>query len=424
MASKIIYSVTAVVGIAVASGAAWWYQSRPQGPHMVSVAGGAKAANAPAPAASGARAAGVEVAKVQTQPLRDDVQAVGSLRARQSVMLRPELVGRVAGLGFKDGQAVKKGQVLVQLDDVLQKADLQQAQAQVAIAQASYKRTQELVAANFVAQQTLDTAAANLQVAQAQLALAQARLSRMAIQAPFDGIAGIRQVNLGDYVKDGADLVALEDTRTMLVDFRLPERVGGKVRVGQRVEVTLDAMPGSSFKAVVEAIDPLLDVNGRSFGVRAVMPTAGKSADTKQAEAAALRSGMFARTTTVFSVNESALMVPEEAIVPQSGRQFVIKVVAPGEVPGVAADKLPADTQWVSQRQEVKLGVRRQGKVEIVDGVLASDTVVVAGQQRLQKDGTPLRILALGQPEAKASVSASTPADAGQAPAGASAASR
>ena len=102
--------------------------------------------------------------RVQTQPLRDDVQAVGSLRARQSVMLRPELVGRVAGLGFKDGQAVKKGQVLVQLDDVLQKADLQQAQAQVAIAQASYKRTQELVAANFVAQQTLDTAAANLQV--------------------------------------------------------------------------------------------------------------------------------------------------------------------------------------------------------------------------------------------------------------------
>lgn len=409
MASKIIYSVTAVVGIAVVSGAAWWYQSRSNSTQTVMVAGDGKAAAAAASSASGPRAAGVEVAKVQALPLRDDVQAVGSLRARQSVMLRPELVGRVAALGFKDGQPVKKGQVLVQLDDVLQKADLQQALAQVAIAQANYKRTQELVAANFVAQQTLDTAAANLQVAQAQQALALARLSRMAIQAPFDGVAGIRLVNLGDYVKDGADLVALEDTRTMMVDFRLPERVGGKVKVGQSVEVTLDAMPGRNFKAVVEAIEPLFDANGRSVGVRAVMPNTGKAEDPKPSEAGALRSGMFARTTTVFSVNEAALVVPEESIVPQGGRQFVIKVVAPGELPADATAKLPPDTQWVSLRQEVKLGVRRQGKVEIVEGVSASDTVVVAGHQRLQRDGTPLRIVELGKPAAKPAGAASQP---------------
>jgi membrane fusion protein (multidrug efflux system) len=337
-------------------------------------------------------------------------------------MVRPELVGRVTSLGFLDGQPVRKSQVLVQLDDVLQQAEVQQSQAQLAIAQASFKRTQELVAANFVAQQTLDTAAANQQVAQAQLALSQARLSRMAIRAPFDGTAGIRLVNVGDYVKDGADLVALEDTRAMMVDFRLPERYGGRLKVGQSVEVTLDAMPERNFRAVVEAIDPLLDVNGRSVGVRAVLDNAGKAGakpepkisvkpasdatkkevkkadqkgDSKSGDAQ-LRSGMFARTTTVFSVNEAALVVPEEAIVPQGNRQFVIKVVAPGAVPD--AGKLPADTQWVSLRQEVKLGVRRQGKVEITEGVTAADTVVVAGQQRLQKDGSPLRIVEIGKP--------------------------
>jgi membrane fusion protein (multidrug efflux system) len=415
MARKPIYTITAIAGIAVASAAAWWLQSRPQSAVAVTSINAEKA-SAPRDASSAPRVSGVEVAKVQAQPLRDDVQAVGSLRARHSVMLRPEVLGRVVSLGFQDGQGVRRGQVLVQLDDALQKAELQQAQAQLAIAQASYKRTQELVAANFVAQQTLETSAANLQVAQAQLALAQARLARMAILAPFDGTAGIRLVNVGDYVKDGADLIALEDTRAMMVDFRLPERVGGKVRVGQKVELTLDALPGRNFLAVVDAIEPLVDANGRSIGVRASLPNSGPRGDKPVAkpklagntsaqagttgEPPPLRSGMFARATVVFSVNEAALVVPEEAIVPQGGRQFVIKVVAPGEVPDTAG-KLAPEVQFVSKRQEVKLGVRRLGKVEITEGLTAADTVVVAGQQRLQKDGSPLRIVELGQPGGK-----------------------
>jgi len=367
------------------------------------------------------RPAGVEVAKVQRTSLQDDAQSVGSLRSRQSVMLRPEVAGRVMRLGFQDGAVVRKGQVLVQLDDTLQRAELSQAQAQVSIAEANFKRNQELVAQNFVAQRVLDESAANVQVVQAQLSLAQARLGRMAIVAPFDGTVGLRNVNLGDYVKDGADLVNLEDTGSMLVDFRLPERYQRKIRQGQTVELVLDAFPGRLFKARIEAVDPLLDVNGRSIGVRAVMPNTGGdaavSAPSAQATPAAdkkpvtdkktaasgakpagagkgagsgpLRPGMFARVTAVFGVNDAALVVPEEAIVPQGGKQFVIRVVAPSEVP--AATGLPAQTEWVSLRQEVKLGLRRQGKVEIQDGVSEGQTIVVAGQQRLQKDGTPLR---------------------------------
>ncbi|MDP2679361.1 MAG: efflux RND transporter periplasmic adaptor subunit [Rhodoferax sp.] len=392
MASKSFFAAVAVVGMALAGGGAWWLQSRPLTP--TAVVGVDKSTARPADGAPGApRVVGVEVAKVVLQTLRDDAQAVGSLRARHSVMLRPELVGRITALNFKDGGPVRKGQILVQFDDQLQQAELQQMQAQLAIAQAGFKRTQELVAANFMAQQTLDTSAANVQVAQAQLALAQARLNRLSVRAPFDGTAGIRMVNVGDYVKDGTDLVALEDARQMLVDYRLPERYGSLVKPGQPVELTLDALPGRSFKAAVEAVDPLLDANGRSVGVRALV---------SRSERALLRSGMSARVATVFSVNQAALVVPEQAIVPQGNQQLVIRLVPPD-----ADAKLPDGVQWVSQRQEVRLGVRSGGQVEVLAGLAEGDTVVVAGQQRLQKDGSPVRIVALDKLAGKAA--AATP---------------
>ena len=435
MAPKFFYPAVAAVGIAVVGGGAWWYQSQPVAPKEASGSAGATPAAAPAPksgvsGAAAPRAAGVEVAVVEKIALRDDAQAVGSLRSRQSVMLRPEVAGRVKELPFKDGSRVRKGQLLIQLDDVLQRAELSQANAQFSIAQANHKRNQELVAQNFVAQRVMDESGAALQVAQAQIALAEARLSRMAIVAPFDGTLGLRNVNLGDYVKDGADLVNLEDTGSMLVDFRLPERFQRKIKTGQIVELSLEALPGRSFKARMEAIDPLLDANGRSVGVRAALPNTGGEAVGKPGAATAkpvlakggpassgpLRPGMFARVTAVFGVNDAALVVPEEAIVPQGGKQFVIRVVEPAAVP--AAANLPPDTQWVSLRQEVKLGVRRQGKVEIVDGLAEGQTVVVAGQQRLQRDGSPLRIVELGKPPAAAPTgSASAPAGAASVPA-------
>jgi len=486
MSKKIIYPIVAILGIAAASGAAWWYQSQAKGPQEIVAAGTSSGAGAPAGAASGPavpRPAGVEIARVEKMSLQDDAQSVGSLRSRQSVMLRPEVPGRIRELGFADGARVRKGQMLVQLDDNLQRAEVRQALAQVSIAQANLRRNQELVAQNFVAQRVLDESAANLQVVEAQLALSCARLSRMILLAPFDGTLGIRNINIGDFVKDGADLVNLEDTSSMYVDFRLPERFQGKLKLQQPVEMTLDAMPGRVFKARIEALDPLLDANGRSVGVRAVLPNtmgdaaplpgprsgasaaagakpgpnpgkpsvgagqrpggAGRPAAkpaavaespraTARAPSAAealgcpvdavmpaaaparmvsapavpsgpapLRPGMFARVNAVFGTNDAALVVPEEAIVPQGGRQFVFKVIDPGALPPAAAASAPAlppDTKFVSQRQEVKLGARRAGKVEVVDGLAEGQTVVVAGQQRLQRDGTALRIVELGRP--------------------------
>ncbi|WP_332740660.1 efflux RND transporter periplasmic adaptor subunit [Hydrogenophaga sp.] len=374
MAQKVIYVLVAVAGIAAASGAAWWLQNKPSAAVAAPGTGGAAAAT-PASGGGIGTAPGVEVAKVKAVRLRDDAQAVGTLRSRQSVTLKPEVSGRVVRIAFADGAQVKAGQLLVQLDDTLQRAELSQAQAQQSIARANLKRNQELVAQNFVATRVVEESQANLQVAEAQVALATARMQRMRITAPFNGTVGLRSINLGQYVGDGDDLVNLEDTSLLTVDFRLPERYQSRIAAGQSVQVQLDALPGKTFEAQVLAVDPLLDANGRSISVRAVMPrTAG----------ADLRPGMFARVLIVFSVNDAALVVPEEALVPQGGKQFVFLLDEQGQGD---AKKL------LSRRVEVEPGVRRGSVVQIVKGVASGDTVVVAGQQRLQRDGTAVRVV-------------------------------
>ncbi len=321
----------------------------------------------------------VEVAKVGTMALQDDAQAVGTVRARQSVVLRPEVSGRIAALQFQEGTAVRKGQILVRLDDTLQRAELSQAEAQLSMAQANLKRNQELVAANFVAQRVLEESRASLQVAQAQVALARARLERMVLRAPFDGVVGLRQVDLGAYVKDGADLVPVEDTSQLLVDYRLPERYQTKVQLGQLVHVAFDALPGQKLRARIVAVDPQIDTNGRSLLVRAAVP-----GDSQ----ARIRPGMFARVTTVFDVFDDALVVPEEALVPQGGKQVVYRIEREGQ---------GDEAKSVARRTEVTLGARRGPQVQILQGLQAGDTVVVAGQQRLQRDGIAVRVVDLNR---------------------------
>lgn len=368
MASKVIYTVVAVAGIAVASGAAWWLQ-KPKAPDAAgpSPAGNGTNANAGKPVT-------VEAARVEIARLSDDTQAVGSLRSRRGVVLRPEVSGRITQLNFTDGQRVRKGQVLVQFDDQLPLAQVQQSQAELSIARANQKRNQELVAQNFISQRSLDESAANLQVAEAKLSLAKATAARLKIIAPFDGIAGIRLVNVGDYLKDGADIVNIEDIEAIYVDFRLPERFQNKVRRGQTAMLDIDALPGRKYNAQIQAIDPLIDANGRSIGIRGCI-------DNRQLQ---LRPGMFARVNAVFGVRENARVIPEEAIVPQGGRQFVIKLL-----------EGPNEQTRITKRVEVKVGLRSPGKVEILEGLEPGDVVVATGQQRVQRDGTVVSVVDL-----------------------------
>jgi membrane fusion protein, multidrug efflux system len=391
---KKIHTLLAVVGLAAAAGAAWWWQQpKANAPAM---AGGAPAATpgAPgAPAAGGPGAAprgpggpggpggpvAVEVAKAVAQTLADDVQAVGSLRSVQGVMVRPETAGRVARIGFVEGQRVRQGQLLLQLDDALQQAQLKQAEAQASIARTNLQRSRELLAQGFVSQSAVDQNAAALQVAEAQVALTQVQVRRMRVLAPFDGTAGLKNVDVGDFVREGADIVNLEDLSALTVAFALPERYADRVRSGQPVDLVVDALPGRSFKGRVQALDVQVEANGRALQVLARVANPG----------ALLRPGMFARARVVFAVREGAVVVPEEALVPVGARQFIFKVV---DTP---------DGKKVSQRLEARIGLRLPGKVEIIEGVKPGDVIVTAGHGRLARaESMPVRVIDLANPAA------------------------
>lgn len=387
MALKNKYVVFAVLGLAVASGAAWWFQSPARSARTGTPAPQGNAAAKPG-AQGPAKPVMVEATKVRQMTMRDDAEAVGSLRSRRSVVLRPEISGRITQLNFSDGQRVRKGQLLVQLDDQLPRAQVQQSRAELSIARANHKRNQELVAQGFISQRSVDESAANLEVAEAKLALAEATAQRLRILAPFDGVAGIRGVNVGDYLKDGADIVNVEDLDAVYVDFRLPERLQNKVKTGQTARVAFDALPGVQYSAVVLAINPQIDADGRSLAVRGCI-------DNRRLQ---LRPGMFARVTAVFGERSDANVVPEEAIVPDGAAPYVLRVVAGTE-----------EGSQVAKRTTVRLGARTPGFVEVVEGLAPGDVVVTAGQQRLQRDGMAVRVVELGQPSAGRSAAGAEP---------------
>ena len=306
----------------------------------------------------------VEVVVVESSTVQEDLQAVGSLRSNESVVLRPEVSGRIATIGFRDGQVVKKGQLLIGLDATLNEAEVAQYRAEYDLALSNLKRSEDLARQKFISSSAQETAASNAQVAEARLKLAQARLSKMKIISPFDGIVGIRGVSLGDYVKDGTDLVNVEDVRILKVDFRLPERSLSQIKAGQDVEVVADALPNERWQGQIEAINPRVDANGRSLELRGRLDNASGK----------LRPGMFVRVRVIVG-ERNGLLVPEEAIVPQGEEFYVYKVV-----------------EGAAKRVPVKIGVRRDAKVEIVEGISAGDQVVTAGM-RLSRDGQPVRVL-------------------------------
>jgi membrane fusion protein (multidrug efflux system) len=307
----------------------------------------------------------VEVIELRPTAVQEDLTAVGSLRSNESVLLRPEVAGRIDRIGFRDGQAVRRGQLLVGLDASVNQAEVAQARAEYELAQSNLKRTEDLARKNFVSSSAQEQSASNVQVSEAKLKLAEARLAKMQILAPFDGVVGIRNISVGDYVKDGTDLVNIEDVGVLKADFRLPERYFTQIRVGQPVEVMADAVPGERFRGVIDAINPRIDANGRSVEVRARLSNQERK----------LRPGMFMRMRVIIGERANALVVPEEAIVPLGEDFFVFRV-----------------DNGAARRVKVKVGVRRDAKVEILEGLGAGDLVVTAGM-RLARDGQAVKIV-------------------------------
>jgi len=376
--AKHTVTVVALIGLLAAGGAAYYLNQRTAPAAADSAAGKSEAPkNAADKSSAGAKGptkgpggpAPVEVVELKPVRVLESITAVGSLRSNESVLLRPEVSGRIASIGFRDGQAVRRGQLLVGLDATLNEAEVAQARAEFDLANSNLKRTEDLASKSFISSSAQDQAASSVQVAEAKLKLAEARLAKMRIVAPFDGVVGIRNVSIGDYVKDGADLVNVEDIRTLKVDFRLPERYFTQLKAGLPVEVSADALPGTRYVGSVDAINPRVEASGRSLEIRAKL----NNTDGQ------LRPGMFARVRVLLGDRPNALMVPEEAVVPL-GDDFFVYTVADGK----------------AKRVRVKLGVRREAQVELLEGVSAGEQVVTAGI-RVQRDGQPVRVVGPAQ---------------------------
>ena len=359
--------VLSLIGLAALAGYAWHVNRAPAPATAQSAA--APATGAGGGSGGGAQAAPivVETHTVQTRALADDVSAVGSLVSNESVVLRPEVSGRIETIRFRDGETVRRGAVLVELDSAVERAELQQARASLTLAESNFRRTQDLFGRKFVSQSSLDDARAKLEVARAGLALAQARLARMQIRAPFDGVVGIRSVSPGDFVQDGDALINLEDIATLKLDFRLPELYLDRVRPGQALELSSDVLPGEVHSATVEAIDPLVDAQGRAVRLRASLV----NPDMR------LRPGVFARVRLILAERAEVPVVPEAALVPAPGNTQFVYRVEDGKV----------------QRVSVTTGQRRDAMVEVVDGLAPGAVVVTAGQLKL-RDGAAVKVAA------------------------------
>ncbi len=322
---------------------------------------------AAAPVGKPAAALPVETVVVASEPLTQLLSGVGSLRADESVTLSSEIVGRITRIGFVEGSRVQRGQVLFELDPAIYRAESEQAQANYQLARRNHERAQELFGRGLVSQSDRDSAATAHQVAQATRALAAARLAKTRIEAPFDGIAGLRSVSPGDYVSAGQQLVSIEAVETLKLDFRLPELALPVIATGQKLQVRVDAYPDESFEGELYAIEPRIADDTRSIGLRARLP----NPDGK------LRPGLFARVELGAGSPVSTLVIPEQALFPRGDRQFVYVV-----------------EQGQAALREVTIAQRLPGRAAISKGLNAGETVIISGLQRLSPGAAVSVVLA------------------------------
>lgn len=307
----------------------------------------------------------VKVTMVRESAVTDDVTAVGSLLAEESVVIRPEIAGRIVKIHFAEGQSINAGAPLVSMDTSDLRAKLAANDADVTVNRQRFDRVRNMAGQKFMSQQAVEEASSNLARAQALKQETMAQLAKAEIRAPFKGVLGLRKVSSGAYLKAGEDIVNLEDIGSLKLDFRVPEAFLSKIAKDQEVNVRVDAFPKDTFNGKIFAIEPAIDTQTRTVLLRARVPNAeGK-----------LKPGLFARVNLILERRGTALVVPEEAIVPKGNLSLVVKVV------DGKAEFVP-----------VKIGRRRPGEVEIVEGLKVNDTVVTDGQMKLQP-GAPVTVM-------------------------------
>jgi membrane fusion protein, multidrug efflux system len=301
--------------------------------------------------------------EVRADSWETTLTAVGTLNAVQGVTVAAELVGKVVKIAFEAGTPVRKGDILLRQDTSSEEAQLPGALAQVELTRTSLERMNQLFAKNLISQAERDNAVAAAEQAQAQAENIRATIAKKTIRAPFSGHLGIRQVNLGQMLREGDPIVTLQSLDPIYVDFTLPQQQLSLVRPGLTVEVTTDALPGETLEGRITAINPLVDAETRQIRVQATVGNRGEK----------LRPGMFVNAAVGLPARQEVLAIPATAVLyaPYGDSVFIIEDVA---------DKKGK----VVRQQFVRLGAKRGDYVAVASGVKEGDAVVSTGVFKLR----------------------------------------
>jgi len=305
----------------------------------------------------------VDVATARADSVIEVIRATGEVEAVQSIELRPEVSGRLDAIYVSEGREVGRGTPLFKVDDAELAAQVARLEAEKDLAEQALQRTRELIERNASSEADLEQAEANARSARAQLQLQQTRLERTVVRAPFAGVVGERFVSVGDYVTSQTALTTLQTVDPQRIGFQVPERYARQLAVGQDVDFEVAAVPGRVFTGTVDFVDPRVQLPGRTILVKARVPNPER----------VLRPGMFVEARLVTEVRPEAVVVPEDAILPLAGADYVWIVTPEG----------------AASRRQVQIGVRSPGTVEIRSGVEAGTRVVVGGVERLG-EGSPV----------------------------------
>lgn len=308
----------------------------------------------------------VETAPVTLSEVQTLVEAVGSTRARQAVEITPTSSGRITEINFHAGQPVNAGDVLLRLDDDIQRADLIEAEARLREATHALERGRALMKSSATSQAAVEKLVAELAIVTATRDRATRRMRDRIVTAPFDGVVGFSRVEIGGRIQEGAVITTLDDLSIIEIEFAIPESLFGQVSPGKPIVADASAFPDRAFEGTIERIDSRIDPISRAFKARAPIANPDNT----------LPSGMFMHLAVVLDIRR-ALNLPEEAIVVEGSQPYVFVVVS-------------GERGLVAERRNIKIGQRSFGIVEILDGVTEGESVIIRGVQKA-RDGQAVR---------------------------------
>jgi membrane fusion protein (multidrug efflux system) len=293
----------------------------------------------------------------RTEHLSLEVEALGTARASESIDVTAKVSNLVTAIRFTEGQQVRKGDVLVELDGAQARADLAVADAALKESTSQLQRSRELYETKVLSDQQIEQIESTYSANLARVAAARSRLADTVIRAPFNGRVGLRRVSVGSLVAPGAVITTLDDTSTIKLDFTVPESAVAAMRPGLTLEATSVAYPGQVFEGKVASVDSRVDPNTRSVIVRAIVPNAE----------GLLKPGMF-MNVRLSRGTADVLVVPEESLLPEQGDVYVY-VVQDGK----------------ASKRKIHTGQRSVGSVQVTDGLQAGELVVTEGTQKLRE---------------------------------------